>query len=652
MKRCIAVFLVFCTLFLTACSGTPSNQGGAGAPVPTIMTAVSERANEVDRMPLYSEVFGTALRTESSLSLPFMNASSRMSIISEGATWEGGRSEDPRDGIYYHESCLPDDFDPAIKGSQYDGYHHEFGFESIDRFAASIREMKDKALATCKVLDTWVAENPAFAIPCPPGLTPSHVNQRYRVSYDINSDVVTVESLIDESKRALHDYSRFIVSKTPEGKLKVDGYTANFGEGVVNSESFIRYLEGEYYVAAGKTYGEEYLAVTNFQTEEWVRIVPRYNSVEDQNGNLVTTVEGTEYTLYYKENGYLVELSSDECALYLPDGKRAVSWWGTSEFFVSLDFFDGWSQVESTEGNFLLTLSTKTGDHLFYPQIHHPNPEQLEGDGFYFNLTYQNGIIPHLFFKRSNALAQQGIEWTLADAERNFKALDGALGITPKKAHLSALLRAVETHKQHEQAFAFPIDVSGCVLSYEELLEVTEKLTVFDAASDDLVALKNAPTLAFDAQKPEYGYFEFLDFSLSGTATFGETEGVLDLSGVAATLSPSILLTEGKTYSLVFVFVSDSFRTGTNGKEAVYMGESMTIDGKLTLSSNHFPIGDGTYTLICYLADDADNRISTIMTVKGDHNGTYDLSTETRETVLTLSDTGVTVKSRLLPKEQ
>lgn len=647
MKRLIAVIMAFCTLLLSACGGTSSDPPEEnGTPFSTIMTVVADRANEVDRLPLYEQIFSSEY-VKTLAAAPVTQALSLSpSLPMELLALSRDRSE--MDGVYYHEDYLPDDFDPARVGNQYDGYHREFGFVAIDRYAKQIQEMKGKALLSCKVLNTWVAEHPSLAFHIPPGtnIRPSHINQRYRIGYDVNSDIVTVESLIDETMRPIHSYSRFSVTYTPSGKLKVDGYSANFGDEVIHSESSIHYVEGEYYVVAGKNGEEEYLAATNFQTGEWVTISPVYHEVDGE-----TTVDGTNYVLSYKENGYLVELSKNAGKLYLSDGRLVVDWTGTSNFLVSLDFFDGWSQVESTDDNCLLTLSTQTGEHLFYPQTHHPNPEKLEGDGFYFNLSYRNGFIPELLFKRSNALKQQGIEWTLEDAERNFKALEGALGITPKDTDLSALMQAMRTQKTRESGFTAASLFLGCDITYEVFSEISDELIDAPLTLDDLCAMKNTEILAFDAQKPDYDYFEFLDFTLSGKAAFDESAVALDLSNVTATLAPSVLLKTDATYHLAFFFVSDDARTDAYRLSSVYGGKEMTFSGNLRLPRENFPIGESTYTLICYLADDADNRISKIMTVKGDHSGTYDLSTKTRKTVLTFSDAGVTVENCPLQAE-
>ena len=184
----------------------------------TIMTVASELANEIDKMPLYSEMF-TAFSANTVTALSSDLQSDSTANLTPVYYYRDDAT-DTGDGIYWHEDLLPEDFDPSVD-NQYSHSELTVNVETIDSYVTSIQKTKDKALASCKELDVWVEENSDITLPIPPGLTPDRSNQRYRIRYDVNTDTVTVESLCDEYSGLIY-YSCFTVSYNPLDKLKVE----------------------------------------------------------------------------------------------------------------------------------------------------------------------------------------------------------------------------------------------------------------------------------------------------------------------------------------------------------------------------------------------------------------------------------------------
>ncbi len=642
MKRLFSLLMAAALLLGFAACGSDLPPTESNEPSSTLMTVATDLANEVDSMPLYSE----ALATFSS-GISSMNADDTTPIYYY-------MDDDDRidgDGIFWHEDHLPEDFDPTSTDSQYSGLNRVVNFNRIDNFVNSIKTLKADALATCKELDVWVEENPAITLPIPPGLTPTSSNYRYRIHYDVNADVVTVETLHDNYSGS-YGYSSFSIGYNIDHKMKVDGYSLTVTPDEVTGTSSVHYLEDSYYVSVFQSKTESEMTVTDIQTKAWAKIYPVYNTVRDENGNVKTVFYCMEYLLSYDKEGYTVELTSDGGKLYFPNQRFAAEWSGIDNYYFSIEIFDNWEKLESSDNNSLLTLTTPKGDFYFYPNGHPLNPEFLNREGFYFNLSYAWQLTPLMMFKPSNEFRQQDIHWTRDDAKHYLNQLAEHLGVTVRTDVRDMLFSVIEEKDEKVAAMPLTQGFFGCEISREDYESIVNNLAYNSITHSEIMKEIKAPIKAFKDQNPEYAYFEFLDFSMDGAASFDTETNSLNLSTLTASIEPSVLLNEGEAYRFTFVFVSDKKRSTVAYKEATYDGTTLKFSGEKTIQREGIPSGDTPYVLKCYLTDSRNNRISKIYTVEGNVNAAYDLSTESRHITLTLSADRIFTESYPIETEE
>lgn len=188
-------------------------------------------------------------------------------------------------------------------------------------------------------------------------------------------------------------------------------------------------------------------------------------------------------------------------------------------------------------------------------------------------------------------------------------------------------------------------------MSYENYQSITNALAYGDISHEELMSEVTTPIKAYKAQNPDYAYFDFLDFSIEGTASFDGQTSRLVLSDITATIEPSVLLNDNKEYQLVFLFVSDHTRSQIAYKEAVYTGKTLTLQGESAVQREGIAYGDTTCVLKCYIADSYGSRISKIYNVKGNTAAEYDLSTESRHITLTVTPEKILTESYPIPTE-
>lgn len=660
MKRATALFLLL-AMVLTVC-GCNGKQSGGDHPSgnngnqSTIMTVATDLANEFDNMPLYGEVI---LSVSSGASTTSANRAAvngsptvpKKDLLTSRANPAGvvllsEESDFSGDGVYYHEDYVSDPFDP-----QYIYNHHSLKYASIDSFINTLKKMKNQALLTCKVLGKWVERNPATEVPVHPGLQPSHDNFRYRMTYDANRDFVTVEECCTEWA-TVTDYTKITVGHAPDGKLMIDGYIVTFDGDGIHTVKSIHYMEEAYYMAVDQDRGNgsDELTFLNYETKEWVTLSLSYDWISDQEDNLTEVFNGVDYLYACITEEHLIEISPSTVTVYLPDGRSSGTWEenGVFDFILSLDIFDGWHHAESKNENTIVTLTTETNSFDFYFAEPYPDPDFVRREFFNFHVYYSTATYPQIQLQRSYELKNNGIFWTEEEARGYIGEIASDLGLTVNEKELAFLFDAIRSRDERVNGFSFLNGITGCEMDIDTYNALMEMLKYDELTFEELNAIKNAEILAFDAQSPDYEYFEFLDFTVSGKASFDADAVEIDLSPITATLAPSILLNDGETYQLVFLLVSTDSRSMVGTVSALYNGEDTVFAGDVRLKRDNFPLEYGEYTLQFYLADALGNRISTIETVEASTTATLDLSTESRGVTLSLCPDKITIYNYVL----
>lgn len=167
---------------------------------------------------------------------------------------EGGIITDPEKNMFRIATDLVNEVDKlesaremigvqstaAIKPMGYSRGGNEFATEDIygdteiaDKDIEFAKQLKDEALAVCKMLGVWIkAEYGDY----------SHM---YRLSYNANTSVVTVE--YRSHKSDYNTYKKLLVTYDNNGKLLIDAYTATFDVEKIEHEQRMHYLEDKYF---------------------------------------------------------------------------------------------------------------------------------------------------------------------------------------------------------------------------------------------------------------------------------------------------------------------------------------------------------------------------------------------------------------------
>lgn len=641
MKKITALFLIISILLaFTACDNGSTPQGGGGGSDSTVMTVATDLANEIDNMPLY----GTVVSVSSSAKSYVSSTASGDSDSYVGATSDYENSHG--DGIYYHEDYVTEDSEQRFVN------RYKADFSKQNGFVDLLKRMKNNALLTCKVLGVWVERNPDTMIKVPSGLKPSNYNYRYRISYDVNADAVTVEEINDTSRSS--DYTRIIVKYAPGGKLMIDGYCATVANGKIEYTKSLHYLEDSYYVVANRNDADitqeraEVISYTNYEKREQVELSLNFSTVSDQNNNVTTVFNGVDYRLSYNtDDGAVVVIGKDTGKTYMSDGRALGSWEGPYGYYeFSLDIFDGWEYVESKEQNTLLTIKTSNG--LYDYGIGMPTPETTPTDfidftlGMYYFASYEG--YPVLFLRTKD----RDEAWNEQQIRQAVESVADRFGLTVKESELSRYFKAYETRNSRPEEFEFANGFSGCEMNSAEYGMLKGLIENKDINIDNINEQIAATPIKFDAQNPEYEYFEFLKLELTGKAKVNSTTGDIDLSDISATLAPSVLLNDGEEYNLVFCINSETSAGSIGSYKTVFDGNKMTFSGNLTLKTENYPIGYGEYTLICYIADSSYNRVSRSIKIGAQSDVTLDLTNTRRGVTLNATADSVTVYNYVL----
>ena len=638
MKKIIALTLVLSfvlTLFASCDDPEPSQGGSDGASQSTMMTVATDLANEVDKMPEFVDVVTSISAVGASASSDDGTSASTVDAVS----YDGVESV-----TYYHRDYLTEE------SEQYWDKHRESSCDSSNATVSHLKKMKNKAVDNCKQLGVWVKENPAGIISSP-GLMASDTDYRYRISYDLNKDAVTVEIYCVEWGRT-SAYTNILVQYSPHGKLMIDGYVARYTASKIDSVHYIHYLEDSHYMSIIKNSDNPYdedaetIFFFNEQSKEHVELSKMYDVQYDENDNPTYTVGGVSYKHTYTDGGYIIDSSGGSGDIYNSD-ERLVATWDQGWYIFSIDMFDGWKSVvydPNNEGVCEETvLNTKTNSYTYYGAATNPDTTLTDFDGFKVNLSY-TGIASPIITIRPNVDAN-GDRPSLTDDQ--IRAAVGAvaarLGLTVKNAELELFIRTLHTKDARDDGFEFTGRLKGCRMRSAHYDQIKSGGSYADITLEELNTVRTASSIEYSAQQADNEYFELLYFDLFGNATVNESTAEINLSSIGAVLESSVLLRKGEEYKLEFYMVSDTTRKQVGSYSAVCEGLGMEFGGKLTVSRDQLPINYGTFTLVCYITDADGNRISKTMPVSAERDMTLDLTNDYRGTTLEIKDKKISV---------
>ncbi len=656
MKRITAILLLISIMIsLISCKGkggSPSTNNVPNTPSSTILNVATDLANELDNMPLYGDVISSvSMSTSSAAGRDTRSKTSRVASASARGSYVGARSsfeESNGDGTYYHEDYLKDD------SEQHFVKHISSDYSESKYIVQELKKTKNNALLNCKMLDVWVNRKSDYMLPGS-SLRPVEENYSYRINYNLKDDAVTIEEYHVEYGDT-YSYTKITVAYVRDGKLMINGYISTFNDTNIKNIKSVHYLEDEYYMSVTKKSDNltdenaEIVHFFNYETEEWAELQLNFDIMTDTNGNQTVVYNGVDYKFSYIEDGYLVENHGKDGMIVMPD-RRELGTWSDSgaEYTFAFDMFDGWVSIESKENSERYVLTTPSASYEYYDLTASPDPE-ITSFGFCdirFSYFCSYTTFPYITIDTYDPEGERVSFWTANEIRENVKKIAERFGLTVRENELEQYLSQYSAAGERAASFEFLNGIKGGKLDSAKYNELKDMVQYEEVNIDALLAAKNADRMEYEDQNPEYEYFELLKFNLSGQAQINTENATIDLSKISATLSPSVLLNEGAEYKLVFCMSAGKSFSYIGAYSTEFDGKAMTFSGSLTFERESFPINYGEYVLICYIADENDNRISRSITLSGS-NVTLDLSNDYRGTTLTSTEEKVSIYNYLL----
>lgn len=624
---------------LSAC-GKDKNANAVSGADKTLLSAAADLANELDNVPTIAEL----------TSGDHIDSVFEGPLTASPADASGNQSEviSPL-GV---EFCGTDTYYPKEPPKQtQDGNFlplSEEHYEGIDATIESLKLVKNHVLEACKTFSTWITYYIEQASANTSYLAGHGECRDYRLQYDVNRDVVVIEQRYKNVENRIF-YVRIAVSYNPDGKLRMDGVTAVFNDTAIVSSDQLHYLEDQHYISVERSSENQFdtLSVFDLQTNEYANTYIGYHRQYDNVGNIIFEEStGLEETYCFSTEHLTFECSADGGEIKFLGGDYGGQWSYTSNcwFSLSLNLFDGWSSVTNTDDQ-QMTLVTDKGEFVF--NTVGSSPVDPSGVCRYSVDYFDRGMGPTLYIYATGSDAL----WTLEEAQLNIGRLCDVLGISFKDGYENELYESMYSYEAHKNAFHYIDGIYGNDINEELFKQMIEQLQTEELSHASLREMWKEPAIAFEAQTAEYDYFEFLDYTLTGTAAVDETTHKISLTGITATLAPSVLLKDDTAYSLVFVWASADEHQEVGRIDLRYTGESLTFESDIAIASDRFPKNYGEYVLMAYLADDAGNRISTLQTIPASSEYSAELTGEEYSATLTVTKNNIAVNNTVVPKK-
>lgn len=646
MKKWISILCMLCILtgMLSSCGDDATSNADK-----TLLTAATELANELDRVPTIAEVIGA---TRQSVSFGQIGSLSAKSDDASTGTIVPLRDSGGENSTYY-----PQDPSEQPESDQSDPNFMTFGkfYTGIDATIANLKIIKNQALSACKTFSTWITyytEQVSGNLSTLPG---HGVYRDYRLQYDVNRDVVVIEQRYPASNGDQY-YNRLSVSYTPDGKLQMQGILVTFNDTEIVNANQLYYLEDHSYVSVSfpEQHKSEKLTVYDLQNNEWATACISAIGAWDVAGNPVGEIVYQFDKDYYISTDYFSYELRQNSGTILSADNNIVGGWNISEpsvsFSFSLNCLDGWSSV-TCERDERAVLKTEKGEFVFpYSGV---NPGEVTPDGnCKYDVNYHGSTSEPVIELNQIVHQEEGATataWTAEEALQAIRDVAADLGLTVKEDMISEVIGVIYGYAEHDERFCFGDEIYGKDLTENTFYSLTSMLMTEQITAEAMNQLASEPAIAFEEQTAHYEYFEFLDYSIDGAASVDQATHEISLTKITATLAPSILLKEDGDYSLVFVWASASEHQEVGHVDLHYSGETLCFESDLVISPDRFPNKYGEYVLTAYLADADGNRISTLRAVTATDEFTLELTGENYEATLTSSANGISIRNKTLP---
>ena len=552
--------------------------------IPSSYSEIEQGVNRQNQINNANEVFVSASTLNSG------NASSRQLSSTDIEIEDVDDFSDPK----YREEIINSYYIPHGDGV-YADYNSNMSAVNI------IKYYKDVALNTVRQLSVWVegAEQTKREFHANVGIGGGNYfieKPAFRISYDVNVDMVTLECK-GKNEGGFELYIKAFCSYNSEGKVVISAlmqFLAGYGDEYTEPHSTpnmdinnIYYVEDDY-MAAKRMWGSAYW-YNGFSTKE------EYYQIYDE---LYPTLNTHYFMADLKTGNSFSDIRQH---------------WAGSDWGIKDDYF--------TKLNDLIVIAS------LYETVRTGvcQPKHTE-DCELFNP----------FDKRVEEL------FVLDKDEKPLAVIDS------KKAWISTSV-AKSQRQIIENLFDIQQYADVSILGFSGLKSVSEFIesaiennNVSAISAKEFFAIMDEATISHRKQIADNEIFALLDINIIGTATLNTETGEIDLSNISAVIPQSILLTEGAEYSLVVALKGSNELIDVCSSQVSYTGQNMELQLADTISDD-LQLGMDDYVLVVYVArklEDEYIRLSNFYTVAAEvaaqHTKTWQevIEEETRYKIL------------------
>ena len=513
-------------------------------------------------------------------------------------------------------------------------------FDWADDIVSKLKQEKNQALSVCKCLNTWVklGDGPYSAV--------------YRMNYDTNTGTVTVEYHSHLSD--FNSYRRFTVTLDASGKAVIDSFSASYNEEYITSSTELHYYEDKYYFSLYQNRGEDghvyentvFLDLEN-KTQAFVGV---NSSTYYENGVPVRTEYGDpSISFQYTDGNYLVNSRKDggSLAYASSEGFASGGYIGSvsaTGLMIDLNVFEGWSTV-SREGDNVILNTTEKG--------------AISSLGFTGNsLGTENGVtysyrIPYYDTDTTAHIwmdfgGGEGVS-TKDKIRGAFTVIENELGLTMDNSLMEKLISTGDRHGELSAQFHFKNGVyAKDIATPEDYFALLGMMRTDELTLGEIKGIYDGNGINQSEQDIENTYFEFLDFTFSGSASIAPATGDITLTDIRASIMPSLLMKDGGEYSLVFAWSAPGALVEAGSVSLTYGGKALEFVSNVTSAFEARPLDYGEYRLVAYVALKNENRherISKLIDVKAAAAAEFSGETDYVKSELTASTSFITLKN-------
>ncbi len=583
MKKLLAISICLVLLFCCcSCDLFDKNQ--------TILQRARELASNVLKLPSF---FGSDDKVVSKASV-----ASNRKLASRGSSQSNENITDitTPDEDYYNN----DAWEPEISIA------NSFRYDPVDTQIFYYKEIvTERFMGKISQLDTWIG-------------TDSYLR---RMSYDVNSDVVTMEfaekSISIEGCECI-SYHKIYSTYNTNGKMVIVASFCDYvgiGNSILNSTTTgaMRYVEDELYYFSSQDPGyfdpdADVKSFTEFVIEKDLKgsnnmtIFRRFNAYWEYSTNYYEYLDGG---VFWQDENYLYKYNGRDLCIYTLNGKFIADVGGSANLY----YFDGWDScyVEGllTDTDQAVPANLVIGDVTYVTQDRYfiyAWPGVL-GDGSRTHYPWIN----------------ISLDWSsdsLLNVAYQFEQALESFGLSLKDDSLSDICSNAMKYVNSIEAFG---SSQPLTMTAEDIRVCHEENMLFgEMSKEEMLAILEEPAIGFEDQIIDETLLQFMKINLSGTV--GCIDDELDLSAIQVSLKQNALLVKNEEYSLNIVLRSNFDSYSCKVDAQVFNGKGLTFFIPSDFAIDYGQLAENEYSIYMYVANKSGRRVTELIELTAGEN--------------------------------